>query len=559
MPCANCGNPLIISHKHNDLRCAYCLEIDIEDPEIIQQKIQRDRERLEDDNLVQLIKDYSKDHLLLYLMERLNLTATGLYENRRIDHNQFSYLNYLIHIILPVDRSDFGGDHLERDTESLDQEIQLLIESQAKVVNALNHIEEDFRLPLKYPVPPSDQRFIFSEYDLRDTEYRQCFFRNLRSLMGGKEEYVEYFDEASTELRDFDWPGFSEDESLREFAETSYEFILPMLFIASADEIVGDAYTTFPPDNVSVHKISNLLDGLDAKFTDEEGNVILQDSTLAMTAEEELDEVGRNVFPENWEDVKQSLVVSKENLEAHPFLFKLELEDVVTQVSGRPPVTREITRIVYPRFYSKILRFQIFPLLQNGDQPSGNEILNQVAEERGGEFEKNMYRYLDSQGFDAYYSGELPGVDSSEIDVLAVNSEEEEIWFIECKYLQPVIQMNASEGIQKLNGKFDHKVFNIEVDQYEGAPTGLPFPEKVRQWKSLNVGDLFSWKDPHESESRDAEWESAWNGYNTRMMVVSNLCPSYAEKQGVEFYTDMELVQILHGELDIATPIHEMT
>jgi hypothetical protein len=558
MPCADCGNPLIVCKEYNDLRCPYCLDLDIESSETIHEKIERDRDRLKDENLVQLIQEYSKDHLLLYLIERLNITATALYENRRIDHSLFSYLNYLIKIILLVDSDEFGDEYLDRDQNSLDEDIELLVQSQAEVVNALNHIEEDFRLCINYPVPPVKDDFVFSEYDLRDTEYHQCYFRNLRSLMGGKEEYVEHFDEASTELRNFDWPGFSEDESLREFAETSYEFILSMLFIASADEIVGETYTTFPPDNVSVHKIDEILEGLDQRFVDDEGNVVLQDSTLAVTTEEELDEVGQEVFPENWGDVKQSLVISKNNLDAHPFLFKLDLEEVVREVSGRPPITREVTRIVYPRFYAKILRFQIFPLLQNGDKPSGNEILNDIAIERGEEFEKNVYRYLSSQRFDSYYSAELPGVESSEIDVIAVDSDEDELWFIECKYLQPVIQMNALEGIQNLNEKFDHKVFNVEADAYEGSPTGLPFPEKVQQWNESDVGDRFTWVDPDGENSISERYPPTWKEYEVRMMVVSNLCPSYSVKEGVEFYTDMEFVQLLHGELDHATPIHEM-
>jgi len=331
-----------------------------------------------------------------------------------------------------------------------------------------------------------------------------------------------------------------------------------MLFLASADAAVGESYTTFPPDNVSVHKIDELLEGLDKRFVDDEGNLVLQDSTLAATTEEELDETGQEVFPENWDDVKQSLVISKNNLDAHPFLFKLDFEEVVREVSGRPPITREVTRIVYPRFYAKILRFQIFPLLQNGDKPSGNEILNDIAIERGEEFEKNVYRYLSSQGFDSYYSAELPGVESSEIDVIAVDSDENEIWFIECKYLQPVIQMNALEGIQNLNEKFDHKVFNVEADAYGGSPTGLPFPEKVQQWKESDIGDRFTSVDPDDESSISERYPSTWKKYEARMMVVSNLCPSYSVKEGVEFYTDMELVQLLHGELDHATPIHEM-
>lgn len=558
MPCAECGNPLIISHEHNDLRCAYCLNLDVADPGIVQQKIDRDRDRLRDENLVKLVENYSKDHLLLYLIERLNITAHDFYDTRRLDHSQFSYLNNLIQIILSVDSDRFGDEYLERDTESLDSVIQDLIGSRSEVVNALNHIEENFRLCLEYPVPPINERFVFGEYDLKDTEFRQCFFRNLRSLMGGKEEYVDYFDEASTELRNFDWPGFPEDQSLRDFAETSFEFIIALMFTASADEMVGDVYTTFPPDNISVFDLSELFDRLDNRFASNGENPVLQSPNLAMTGVEELDEIGQQVFPDNWIDVRETIVFSKENMDAHPFLFELEVEEKIKEVPGRPPLTRQVTRIIYPRWYDQILRFQIFPMLQNGDDPSGHEILNEVVTDRGLAFEENVYGYMQSQGLESFYSAEIPGVDSSEIDVLSVDHDSEQIWFVECKYLLPALKMNAREGILELNGKFDHKVFNVEAAGYEGSPTGQPFPKKVDEWLDLEPGHEFRWNRPSEEGTMEERIQSKWFEYQPRMMVVSNLCPSYPEKWGVEFLTDMELVMEMHDTRDHAMPIHDM-
>ncbi|CDK37985.1 hypothetical protein BN903_185 [Halorubrum sp. AJ67] len=38
------------------------------------------------------------------------------------------------------------------------------------------------------------------------------------------------------------------------------------------------------------------------------------------------------------------------------------------------------------------------------------------------------------------------------------------------------------------------------------------------------------------------------------MFVVSNVVPSYIEKQGVEFLTDVEFIEMLEGELEVYTP-----
>lgn len=557
MPCAECGNVLIVNHEDKDLRCPECLGLDIADPSIIERKIERDRDLLRDENLVSLLEDYSKDHLLLYLIERLNVAALGMYENRRLNHREFSYLNYLIQIIYPVDRSEFGDEYLQRSGD-LAEEIDNLLATQAELVNALNHIEDGFRLCLKYIVPMPDGKFLFSDYDIRDTEYRHCFWRNLRSLMGGQPEYVDLFDETDQQIRDFDTPASDEIQTLEDFANTFFEFMLSLLFIASADEIVGDIYTTFLPSTVTVFDIQELLDEIDQQFTDDDDNVVLQDSTLGWTNEDGLDNAGNTVFGDDWDDVKKSIVVSEDSLDAHPFLFKLTVEAVLKRPAGRHPITRERIRVAYPRFYSKLLKYQIFPLLQNEGEDSGHQILTSISTSRGLRFERNVYNYLIEEGYEVYHSAEIPSIDSSEIDVITVDSEGDEIWFIECKYLLPETSMNTADGIENLNAKFDHKVFNIDNGTYEGSPTGQPFPDKVETWLNQNPATVFTWQEGEESKRVEQEIDSEWLGMNPKMMVVSNLVPSYLEKQGVEFLTDMELVQRVNDEEDLYTSKHPM-
>ena len=547
MPCSECGHLLFVSLKYEDLRCPNCLDLDVEDEAVINEKIERDKDLLREDNQIQLVDNYDKSNLILSLIEHLNRISHEFYNSRRLDYRDFSYMNYLLKIVYSADKDQFDDDYLERDG-GLDDRIEAAVDSQSRLLSALRHVEENFRVCLKYPVPQTNEKFLFGEYDIRDTEYRYGHWRCLKSLMGGEEEQKEVFDRASIAVRNFDTTEGDKIENLQEFADTFFEFIIALLFIASADDIVGDIYTTSLPSSVDVFDIKELLSRIDGRFTDEDNNFLLQDETLAVTTLEELNEAGEAVFDDLWPDVEDSIIIGEGNLDAHPFLFRVEVEDVIKQPSGRPPLTRETTRIVYPRHYAQILRYQIFPLLSNGEDPSGHDILSEVSKDRGLDFEEKVHEYLDSQGFDSYYSAEIPGVDSSEIDVLAVNRETEELWFIECKYLLPALRMETAEGMEELNGKFCHKVFNEKVDEW-GDPTGRPFPEKVESWLSMESGANFRWKDTTaDNEEVMVEFRNEWQNLDCRMFVVSNLTPTFVERDGVEFRTDVELVEMVEDE-----------
>lgn len=551
MPCSDCGHLLILDHDNEKLVCPNCLDIQIADRNEIEAKIKRDRQLLRDENIVKLMQDYDKSHLLLYLIERLNKVSYGFYENRRLKMREFAYINYFINLVYSTDDSEFGSQYLNRGDE-LDDEIDTLISTQAKLVRALDHVEDRFRLGLEYDVQLSGGKFLFGDYDLRDTEYRYCFHRCVRSLIGGREEDLELFDKTHEEIRDFERPSADEIETLEEFGDTFYGLILSMLFVASVDTTVGDIYGTSMPDHISVFDLSKFLDRIDEKFANERGEVMLQDSTLAWTDEDGLAEAGKQTFGDDWEDVQDYVVVSEDNRDAHPFLFEIPVTVNYYQQQGRPPKTREEIRYIYPRWYAQLLRFQIFPLLQNGDEDSGHEILNRIATRRGKEFEVNLHEYLSDQGFECYRSAEIPGQNSSEIDLLVVNDEEGELWFIECKYLMPEVLMNTAEGVEALNGKFDHKVFNIAAEGYEGSPTGLPFPEKVETWLELDPGDRFIAQSEAGKET-EHKIQDRWQDLKVRKMVVSNLVPSYVEKETVEFRTDMELLKMIEDEDDVYT------
>jgi hypothetical protein len=546
MPCSDCGSLLIVNHDHRKLFCPFCSGLEIEDQDIVNQKVEDGLDFFRDDRLIGVVENYSKGNLLLYLIERLNIVAHGFFESRRLDLTEFSYLNHLIKIIFP--RSGFGDDHLDRGDE-LNEVIDIMIKSQSSLVKNLKHSRDGFNYCVPRPVP-DDQPF-FGEYDLYDTEYNWAYYRCLRSLGCGLEEDVDLFDEVHREIRDYDKPDGSMFDSLDNFVKIAFEFIVNMLFIASADDVVGNIYETWLPSEVTVLDLYEFFEHVNRQFENARGALILQDSKLGMASEEEVDAIGEHVFEDLWPDVKEKIIVSESNLEAHPFLFKIDVEKLIKRVPGRDPITREVPRIIYPRFYDFVLLFQLFPLLENGEQDTGHDLLSSENKRRGQMFERNLFEYLQRQGFECYHSAEIRGSDREEIDVLVVNEEDGELWFIEAKHVLPETDMNTSEGIENLNGKYDFKVFN-EEDAYIGEPTGDPFPEKVEVWLELEQGDEFTSQTGPEDTDREPQYfQEEWLELDVVKLVVSNLTPSYVEKHGVRFLTDLEFFEYLEGDREL--------
>lgn len=554
MPCSTCGQLLMVHHEYENLRCPNCLDLPIADQSEIERKVERDLQRFKDDRLITLLHDFSKDHVLLYLMERLNLMSHQFYETRALNEKEFSYLNHLIKLIYAESRSEFGDKYLDRG-EELDETIELLIDTQAQIITRLRFLRDGFSIPIEYEIPKSNGKFLHEDYNIYPSEYEYCYWRCIRSLAAGKHEEVDIFDKTDRLLRDFEKPSADEIDTLEDWADTFFEFIINLLFLASGDDVIGEIYTTRPPEHVTVFDIQNLLEEINQRFTDEDGHVYLRDPTLGWTTEEELDKTGEEVFGGEWEEVKNSLVISWNNLDAHPFLFKIKYQKIIKEVPGRPPLTITRPRIVYPRWYAQLLKYQIFPLLQNGDGENGHEILNRVSRKRGKEFERLVYKYLTDQGFTCFHSAEL-GDGTAEIDVLAIDHTKENIWFIECKYMRPKTSMKTSKGMKELNETFDYRIFK-EPGAYPEEPTGQPFPSKVDTWLSLDGGDIFKWTENTENEDKVTECISSdWLDFEPRMFVVSNLTPSYVKKQGVEFRTDLEFVEMIEDEDTVYTVLH---
>ena len=547
MPCSTCGQLLCVDDDGRTLFCPECSTYAFEEESILEDKIREQRELLTHGNIISMIKEYSRLNLLVSLMWKLNLTAHELYQSRRMKFREFAYLNILIKHIYQED--GFGDKQLE-DVSDLPEDIDLAIESYSQIRKSLDFVEDGFRFcMIKFVKGPNATSF-FGEYLFFDSEYMLCFDRCAKSIFGATEENIDLFDTVSDEFRDFTDLGTDDIESPEDFAEVFYEFIMSMKFMAAADDIIGEIYTTHLPNEVTVNDITDFLSLIDSRLTEQQHQYMDEFPLAVATDEREIDACGETVFGDDWQDVKDKVIVDQSHLEAHPFLFRIQ-DTIKRKLPGfRKAMDFPVKRVIYPKFFAKLLRFQIFPLLKNGDQPDGHTILSELTSKNGEKFERNIFEYLRGNGYECYHGAEINRRNPNEIDIMLVLDDA--LYFIEVKQIMPRLSMYSSEGIEELNEVFDFKIFKEDTGGYNQEPEGKPFPDKVERWGELEEGDSFTSQSESEEEERvENEFKFDWDNLECKMLVVSNLVPSYIEKQGVRFLTDIEFLSLIEEEGDV--------
>lgn len=553
MPCSACGTPWLVSHKYEKLYCPDCLGIEVVNPQNAKEEIENARQFVSEDRTMDILKNYDKNHLLLLLMDELNRISHAFYDGAEtgLPVRKFAYISYLMKLI--YERGDFGTEYFEHQEEGLPKDIELILEWIDRVIRRIDQVEDGFRYAVSPPVSiPSSVPFV-GEYVFFDSEYRYCFQRCLRSLIGGHEEEMDLFFEVHEETRSFERTDVDEIDSLEDLTGTFFEIIVTMAFMFSVDNTLNEIYYTSLPEKMDAFDLKDLLNCIDSQFSDEGIAQIDETGMLPVAGEEGVDNCGESIFGSAWGEAKSKLVVGESNLDAHPFLFKIIRERVVAEPAGRPPVTVDEPIILYPRYYNQLIRFQLFPFLENGDSPDGEALLDNECEKRGRQFEQNLFNHLIDRGYECYLSAWFTKSDQREIDLIVVNYPRDELWFIECKFLLPATHMRTVGGVSKLNQKFDSKVFKEETEHYD-AESGEPFPEKVRIWLNQKDGQEFLSHVGPDGENRQKQvFQEKWGELDPRMIVVSNVVPSYIEKQGVEFLTDIEFLELLNDELGIYT------
>lgn len=533
MPCHICNSPLLVSHKYENLRCPSCSNLSTVPLDQVEVDVRNSRDLVGEERVLELLKQYKKPQLLLALLRMGNKAANQMWEDRGFLVRDFAVPPAIIKKVLP--ETGFGNKSLDVynwPPETLDT----ILSNHFSVLKRLSHLEE--RFVYAYPKVPehNGRSTVFSRFDIYSSEYDYCFVRCLRSLMGGNTDLKALFDEVELNFRDFDTTPGDELETVREFGETFYEFIVAMSFLLSSDDLLGDTYHNEFPGDVTIYDIRRFIVRLDIQFYGEALDRIEEEGELATTSWQELEVTGRAVFGEDWPAVRNEIVMTPENPEAHPFLFGIPVEEETPGSRQGSKLTIEIPRVFYGRDYSQFIRFQMFPLLHDEDGTIGGEVLKEITKDRGKPYERNIYEYLKNEGFEVYHSLKHYGDNDHELDLLVVANERDEVWFIECKYKLPFMRMNTAAGIKDFNKKMYNAVF---ID-------GEAFDEKVDWWLANKPGDNFTWQEGEAKRDRTAApFCEEWGDRTVRRFVVSNLVPSFVVSRGVRFITDMEFAQFL--------------
>ncbi|MDT3434260.1 hypothetical protein [Haloarcula sp. 1CSR25-25] len=546
MPCEDCGRLLCASRDDSSLYCPRCAGLPVEGTHVVRAKTEWLLEDyLTDKNILVLVEDYSKANLILASLTQLNQIANVFFSENGMPVSDFGYLAYIIRSI--YQKNDFGEEQLSLPFDS-DSELEVLKDAYTTVVSAYRDAREQFSICIKNDDFTGEWSNFASDYSLHQSEYGLCFERCVKSILCGDPDHYEDYSYVADVLRSVDKTDVGDVETNWEFGDAWYQFILQLRLMASTDEMVGNIYATRLPSDVTIFDIETFIDALDNRFTSEQHTRMHEEGYATVLDRAEVDQCGELAFGDAWKDVQDQVIVSKNNLDAHPFLFELEVEQS-RRISNNRYRREHVPKVFYPRFYTRLLKFQIFPLLKNGEDPSGHEILTGITGDRGEVYERNLYEFLKDNGIECYHNAKLPNRDSREINLLC--RVDDSLIFIEVKYLLPPIHLNSEEGVQILNQKFDLKIFN-EVSSDSGrSPEGTPFPEIVDSWVDLDAGDRFHSQVQEGSGGREHHTVGDdWVDLGVKKFVVSNVVPSYIEKQGVRFLTDLEFYKLIEHDDD---------
>jgi len=529
MPCAECGSPLFVSKKYENLRCPSCSNLSVAPPALVESQVEAHRDYLGEEELIEFLKKYNKEQLILALLRMGNKAGSKIWSNRGIPLRDFSLPSQLIKLLLP--ESGFGEKTLEVDDWPPDV-LETCLDFHFEVLRTLSHLEDQF--VYAYPkLSVDDRSSLFSSHIIYASEYQYCFDRCMRSLLGGYEQHRDRFDSVDLEFRDFDTPEGDEIETVWDFGRTFYEFIIGISFFMSSNDSLGETYHNEFPESVTILDIGDFLEELDLGYVDWALGKMRNEGELAMTQWDEINRAGEEAFGENWPAVRENIVVTGENTNAHPFLFGLSVSQEPETAPRGNTITLDIPMVFYAREYARFIRFQMFPMLSDEEGTPGKDIIKNITSNRGIPYERNIYGYLDKQGYEAYHDLKHYEDNDHQLDLLVVAHEREELWLIECKYKVPYMRMDTAEGVEDFNDKMYRSVFE----------DGEAFDEKVDWWLTNKPGENFTWQESGDGHRTATTFDEGWTDLQVRRLVVSNLVPSYPVKRGIRFLTGMEFMR----------------
>ena len=124
-------------------------------------------------------------------------------------------------------------------------------------------------------------------------------------------------------FRTFTKPDKEDIETVRDFGTSWYGLIASMGFTATLEKSLQNAFTTDFPDHVTIFDIEDLLGCVDNAVEDQLRARGENDYRSCQMDESRLDTCGEHIFGSAWEEVKDQLLVSPSNPDAHPMFFKV--------------------------------------------------------------------------------------------------------------------------------------------------------------------------------------------------------------------------------------------
>jgi len=551
MPCSDCGQVLVYDQGKNSLYCPACRSLSVvESDEINKEVTALQKQYFNYPDLVSLLDEFGSIRIIAELVEDLNEAAAGLQlENRMPFGRMFHTLPILVSVYEDIEEFD---SHIDPSDEKAAKEVKEAIEAiqnaDTNLVPILKGIQEDFIIPIKIADVQNHWKDFYKNHEFEKSEYWLCTERCMHANVGARDELREDFLQHQEIFRSFEKPETDNIETVQDFGDAWYSLIVSLGFAASLDNDVKTAFTTYFPDHVTIFDIQDLLYKV-GKHVTELGFVLdREDFRSVPISESDFDKCGEEVFgEEHWEDVKNLVLVSKETPDAHPLFFKISGTKEEKRQGWRTSRPVPYNRVLFGDYLAKITKFQVYPFLKNGDAAKSTDILDDLTAKRGHQFERFVYEYLlkTKSTSDVYFSCKTSKQQGNEIDVIFTHDGT--VYFVECKFMLPTLNMRSQKGIQKINKKFDKKVFK------EGENVnGKSFDKKVTAWRALDNEDEILHRPTSDVSKR--EWTTVpedWISRDYKMLTVSNFVPSYLKKRGVRFITDLELYKWIENDEDV--------
>jgi hypothetical protein len=391
MPCDNCGYLFCVDENKN-LFCARCEGKNVETQGTINVRANWFLEEwFSGENLIQIVKNYDKQSLITTLLIRLNNISYTFKEENGLPVDQFRYFPYFLKLI--YQSNGFGDQHIKTRNKT-PSGIKTLLEGYTEVVDAVRKARDGLNVGIRRTSYRGPWENIPSEYEFYTSERNLCAGRCIASLLCGDfDDYGDYTF-VTDNVRSVNKTGVNDVENPWDFGDAWYQLIVQMMAMAAMDEFAGEVFYTDFPEEMTIIKMEEFLDNLDHCLIGNSERMAEESIAVPALSQAQVESSGKLAFGENWNRVRNYVIMSEENPNAHPFLFEMDSIDQWYSDTLEIAFETECKRYLYPRYFSFLLKFQVFPMIKNGcKNDKGHDLLTDLTAKRGKAAEKNTIQY----------------------------------------------------------------------------------------------------------------------------------------------------------------------